>query len=50
MEPLLVSSKNLPIGIGEPVFLKLQAELAKAMLNINAAKGFEYGSGFVEQR
>ncbi len=38
--------KNLPAGIGEPVFGKLQAELAKAMLNINAAKGFEYGSGF----
>ncbi len=38
--------KNLPIGIGEPVFSKLQAELAKAMLNINACKGFEYGSGF----
>ncbi|QDP85781.1 chorismate synthase [Chryseobacterium sp. SNU WT5] len=38
--------KNLPIGIGEPVFGKLQAELAKAMLNINACKGFEYGSGF----
>ena len=38
--------KNLPIGLGEPVFGKLQAELAKAMLNINACKGFEYGSGF----
>ncbi len=38
--------KNLPIGIGEPVFGKLQAELAKAMSNINACKGFEYGSGF----
>ena len=38
--------KNLPVGIGEPVFGKLQAELAKAMMNINAAKGFEYGSGF----
>lgn len=38
--------KNLPIGIGEPVFAKLQAELGRAMLNINAAKGFEYGSGF----
>lgn len=38
--------KNLPVGIGEPVFGKLQAELAKAMLNINACKGFEYGSGF----
>ena len=38
--------KNVPVGIGEPVFGKLQAELAKAMMNINAAKGFEYGSGF----
>ena len=38
--------KNVPVGLGEPVFSKLQAELAKAMLNINAAKGFEYGSGF----
>ena len=38
--------QNVPTGIGEPVFGKLQAELAKAMMNINAAKGFEYGSGF----
>ena len=38
--------KNLPIGIGEPIFGKLQAELAHAMLSINACKGFEYGSGF----
>lgn len=38
--------KNVPRGLGEPVFDKLQAELAKAMLNINACKGFEYGSGF----
>lgn len=35
-----------PIGLGEPVFDKLHAELAKAMLSINACKGFEYGSGF----
>lgn len=42
--------KNLPVGIGEPVFGKLQAELAKAMLSINAAKGFEYGSGFCGAR
>ncbi|MCS6819784.1 MAG: chorismate synthase [Chitinophagales bacterium] len=35
-----------PPGLGEPVFDKLQAELAKAMLSINAAKGFEYGTGF----
>jgi len=33
-------------GLGEPVFDKLQADLGKAMLSINAAKGFEYGSGF----
>lgn len=38
--------KNLPIGLGEPVFDKLHAELGKAMLSINAVKGFEYGSGF----
>ena len=35
-----------PIGLGEPVFDRLQAELAKAMFSINAVKGFEYGSGF----
>ena len=38
--------KNVPVGIGEPVFDKLHAELGKAMLSINAVKGFEYGSGF----
>ena len=38
--------KNCPVGLGEPVFDKLQAELAKAMLSINAVHGFEYGSGF----
>lgn len=38
--------RHLPIGLGEPVFNKLQGELARAMLNINACKGFEYGSGF----
>ncbi len=37
---------GVPIGLGEPVFDKLHADLAKAMLSINAAKGFEYGSGF----
>ncbi len=35
-----------PVGLGEPVFDKLQAQLAAAMLSINAAKGFEYGEGF----
>src|SRR5690625_5378736 len=38
--------ENVPSGLGEPVFDKLHAQLAKAMLSINAVKGFEYGSGF----
>lgn len=38
--------ENVPAGLGEPVFDKLHAELGKAMLSINAVKGFEYGSGF----
>ncbi|MBL7137438.1 MAG: chorismate synthase [Bacteroidales bacterium] len=38
--------QGVPAGIGDPVFDKLQADLAKAMLSINAVKGFEYGSGF----
>ncbi|MDC0133461.1 chorismate synthase [Flavobacteriaceae bacterium] len=38
--------KNVPVGLGEPAFDKLHAELGKAMLSINAVKGFEYGSGF----
>jgi len=38
--------KGAPAGWGEPVFDKLHAELGKAMLSINAVKGFEYGSGF----
>lgn len=38
--------QHLPIGLGEPVFDKLHAVLAHAMLSINAAHGFEYGSGF----
>ena len=37
---------HVPIGLGEPVFDKLHAELGKAMLSINAVKGFEFGSGF----
>ena len=37
---------GLPAGTGEPVFNKLQAELAFAMMSINACKGFEYGTGF----
>ena len=38
--------QHMPAGIGEPVFDRLEAELAKAMLSINATKGFEIGSGF----
>lgn len=38
--------EGVPTGLGEPVFDKLQAELGKAMLSINAVKGFEIGSGF----
>ena len=37
---------NCPVGLGEPVFDKLHAELGKAMLSINAVHGFEFGSGF----
>jgi FMN phosphatase YigB (HAD superfamily) len=38
--------RNCPVGLGEPEFDKLPAELAKAMMSINATKGFEIGSGF----
>ncbi|MCE2681644.1 MAG: chorismate synthase [Cryomorphaceae bacterium] len=43
---------NVPVGLGEPVFDKLHAELGKAMFSINAVKGVEFGSGFssVEMR
>ncbi len=39
-------AENVPVGLGEPIFDKLQANLAKAMFTINAVKGFEYGPGF----
>jgi len=38
--------RNCPVGLGEPVFDKLHADLGKAMLSINAVKGFDYGTGF----
>jgi chorismate synthase len=38
--------QGVPVGLGEPVFDKLHADIGKAMLGINAVKGFEYGSGF----
>ena len=40
------SITGVPAGLGEPVFDKLHADLAKGMMSINAVKGFEYGSGF----
>src|SRR5207237_6612436 len=38
--------RNAPVGLGEPVFDKLEADLAKGMLSLPATKGFEIGSGF----
>ena len=38
--------RNCPVGLGDPVFDKLHADLGKAMLSINAVHGFDYGSGF----
>src|SRR5690606_20991784 len=42
--------KNVPAGLGEPVFDKLHARLGAAMLSINAVKGFEIGEGFAASR
>ena len=39
-------ARDVPVGLGEPVFDKLEAELARAMLSLPASKGFEIGSGF----
>ena len=43
-------ARNVPVGLGEPVFDKLEAQLAQAMLSIPATKGFEIGSGFAGAR
>jgi chorismate synthase len=45
-----VVARNVPPGLGEPVFDKLDADLARAMLSVPAAKGFESGSGFAGTR
>ena len=42
--------KNPPVGLGEPVFDKLEADLAKALMSIGAIKGFEVGNGFAAAR
>jgi chorismate synthase len=41
---------HVPVGLGDPVYERLEANLAKAMLSINATKGFEIGSGFMGSR
>ena len=41
-----IAVKNMPLGLGEPVFDKLDADIAKAMMSINAVKGVELGGGF----
>jgi len=43
-------ARGVPLGLGEPVFDKLEADLAKAMLSLPASKGFEIGSGFSSTR
>ncbi|AAK40644.1 chorismate synthase [Saccharolobus solfataricus] len=45
-----VIAKNPPIGLGEPVFDKMKAELAKAIMSIPAVMGFEYGLGFIASK
>jgi chorismate synthase len=45
-----VAATHLPIGLGDPVYEKLEANLAKAMLSLPATKGFEFGSGFQAAR
>jgi len=49
---ITVAAQNVPVGLGEPVFDKLEADLAKGLMSINAVKGVEIGAGFaaVEQR
>src|SRR5438045_5981359 len=42
--------RGIPAGLGEPVFDKLEADLAKAMMSLPATKGFEFGSGFAATR
>ena len=43
---IFVCAKNMPIGLGEPVFSRLDADIASAMMSINAVKGVEIGAGF----
>lgn len=43
---LMVEASNMPLGLGEPVFDRLDAEIAHSLMSINAAKGVEIGAGF----
>src|SRR5439155_3813952 len=43
---IFVCARNVPVGLGEPLFDKLDADIAKAMMGINAVKGVEIGAGF----
>ena len=43
---IFVSARNVPVGLGEPLFDKLDADIAKVMMGINAVKGVEIGAGF----
>lgn len=43
---IFVCAKNMPIGLGEPIFSRLDADIASAMMSINATKGVEIGAGF----
>ncbi|MDG1171705.1 MAG: chorismate synthase [Polaribacter sp.] len=47
---IMCVAQNVPVGLGEPIFHKLHAQLGNAMLSINAVKGFEFGSGFCGAR
>ena len=47
---MTVVARGVPVGLGEPVFDKLDADLAKAMMSLPATKGFEIGSGFAGTR
>ena len=44
---IFVQAVNMPIGLGEPIFSRLDADIASAMMSINATKGVEIGSGFM---
>ena len=41
-----ISARNMPVGLGEPIFDRLEADIAHAMMSINAVKGVELGAGF----